>query len=106
MYEQKEPNLLKDLQRARFRQALETPWKKVLENICDPDTESDDENKMPHVKLNFDEDESSDSEKIVPTSKTEKKTYLLKEKNHNITTYSFLASLSGTFIKNFNFIFN
>ncbi|EFA12058.2 hypothetical protein TcasGA2_TC012902 [Tribolium castaneum] len=93
--ERKESNLLKDLQRARFRQALESPLMETIKKLCDSDTDSEDENKMPHVKLNFD-DESSESDCVVPTKSPIKKTQLLKENNENfLGTCSFLASLSG-----------
>ncbi|XP_044266806.1 acidic repeat-containing protein-like [Tribolium madens] len=97
--EGKKSNLLQDLQRARFRRALESPWMQTIKKICDSDTESEEENKMPHVKLTFEDDSSessSESDSDVPKKAPTKKTQLLKEKNENVGTYSFLASLSGS----------
>ncbi|RZB38782.1 acidic repeat-containing protein-like, partial [Asbolus verrucosus] len=97
-------NLLKILQKARFKNALESPWSKSLKNICDSDTDSDDDtNKLQPTKLNFKDDENSDSVTGNSLNKVQIKTTKLsnaleanKKKKSDTGCDNFLASLSGS----------
>lgn len=121
--EKSNSNLLKTLQKTRFKRALESPWVQSLKNICDPDDESDTEEKvLLPTKLNFEDDKNSNEEnqsessntncsnknvqsntgvsKVVKKTKPKQNKAVLKEQQNNVPkSYSFLASLSGIIYK-------
>jgi hypothetical protein len=121
--EKSNSNLLKTLQKTRFKRALESPWVQSLKNICDPDDESDTEEKvLQPTKLNFEDDKNSNEEnqsessntncsnknvpsntgvsKVVKKTKPKQNKAVLKEQQNNVLkSYSFLASLSGMIYK-------
>ncbi|KAJ3654636.1 hypothetical protein Zmor_013811 [Zophobas morio] len=108
-------NLLKALQKARFKKTLESPLITSVKKLCDSDTESEksDSNNyvLPRMRLNFNEDDTNteNRENLIPPSsnifkkKARKKVTSEKKadppsknKITKNTTYSFLASLSGS----------